>query len=236
MLMVYIWAILLHMLLKNEEELNKKIYEETHLTFKSVTDCMWSLVVGGTLLLDGGGYIMTEMLYSDKLTIILSGAFFTSFALLSALLILQMLIGVLCDVVARVNDEQRTSVAIGLIKQELLSKLMEIDDGDGRISKEELDRVINGRECKGVLSKLGINRTFLLQLQHATLESSKDKKISIKTTLQMMLLCRSENVATVEALAGGFCFVADYITRMHKQMLDAMSKASLAPADPRYYS
>ena len=42
------------------------------------------------------------------------GALFVAYTMLSAMLIRQMLIGVLCDVVTRVNAEQRDATAIGL--------------------------------------------------------------------------------------------------------------------------
>ena len=49
-----------------------------------------------------------------------------------------MLIGVLCDVVARVGQEQRDATAIGIVKQELLEMIQGFDDGDGKISQNHL--------------------------------------------------------------------------------------------------
>merc|ERR1719207_98231 len=50
-LMVYTWAILLHMLLKEEDELNEWLWEENEEDFTNLTNCMWMLIMQGTLML-----------------------------------------------------------------------------------------------------------------------------------------------------------------------------------------
>merc|ERR1740138_1869859 len=104
---------------------------------------------------------MTEMLFSSKFNFVLAGFCFFMYALLSALLILQMLIGVLCDVVSRVGAEQRDATAIGLVRQEILSDLKRYDGGDGKISQEELYQVMTNPKSRAVLKKLNINLAFL---------------------------------------------------------------------------
>ena len=32
-------------------------------------------------------------------------------------------------------------------------------------------------------------------------------KVPIRTMLELMIMCRGDNIATVEALSGGFCFL-----------------------------
>merc|ERR1719353_1937778 len=141
-LMVYTWAILLHMLLKEEDELNEWLWEENEEDFTNLTNCMWMLIMQGTLMLDNAAPVMTRLLYHQKWTVKLAGLFFFIYTLLSALLILQMLIGVLCDVVSRVGQEQRDAAAIGLVKQELLEMIQGFDDGDGKISQNHLMAVM----------------------------------------------------------------------------------------------
>merc|ERR1719453_3056203 len=99
-LMVYIWAIMMHMLMKDEEEFNDNLWKETQLSFETMTKCIWTLIMDGTLMLDNSAPLMTELLFAGKFNFFLAGAFFVAYALLSAMLILQMLIGVLCDVVS----------------------------------------------------------------------------------------------------------------------------------------
>merc|ERR1719398_394925 len=101
--------------------------------FNTITNCMWALIVAGTLMLDGATTVMTELLFSEDVNVMLAGIFFLLFSLLSALLILQMLIGVLCDVVSRVGQEQRDAQAVGLVKQEIFEELEKFETGDGKI-------------------------------------------------------------------------------------------------------
>jgi len=206
-LMVYTWAILLHMLLKEEDELNEWLWEENEEDFTNLTNCMWMLIMQGTLMLDNAAPVMTRLLYHQKWTVKLAGLFFFIYTLLSALLILQMLIGVLCDVVSRVGQEQRDAQAIGIVKQELLEIITEADGGDGKISHEELGKVMKHPKSVAVLKKLNINRLFLMELQKMMFPK-KTSTVPIKAVLELMIMCRGANPATVETLSGGFCFLA----------------------------
>merc|ERR1719247_3562121 len=206
-LMVYTWAILLHMMMKDEDEFNTEMQEELGLDFRTITNCMWALLMDGTLMLDGTPTLMTKLLWAPKLNMLLAGLFFVLYALLSALLILQMLIGVLCDVVSRVGQEQRDAQAIGIVKQELLEIITEADGGDGKISQEEYRKVMKHPKSVAVLKKLNINRLFLMELQKMMFPK-KTSTVSIKAVLELMIMCRGDNQATVEALSGGFCFLA----------------------------
>merc|ERR1712054_43683 len=100
---------------------------------------------------------MTKLIYSADFTLCFAGVLVSIYTLLSALLILQMLIGVLCDVVSRIGQEQRDAQAIGLVKQELLGDLMEFAGDDGKISKEELHKVMSNTKSKALPKKLNIN-------------------------------------------------------------------------------
>jgi hypothetical protein len=214
-LIVYIWAIMMHLLLKDEKALNEQFYKEQLLHFSTVTDAMWALVMDGTFLLDGAGQMMTLMVFNDALNIRLAGFLFLIFVMLSSVLVMQMLIGILTDVVNRVNDEQRNAASIALIKQELLAKLSKADDGDGSISRDEMFNMI--RQSRAIMNKLDINQAFLFQLVDMMFATAKSK-ISIKQALELILLCRSENSATVETLAGGFSFMEKEINILQKQV------------------
>jgi len=201
-LMVYVWAIMMHMLLKEEEEFNENMWDEWSLGFSTITKCIWTLLMDGTFMLDNAGPLMTVLLFHEQFNFVLAGAFFIMYTLLSAMLILQMLIGVLCDVVSRVGSEQRDSVAIGLVKQELLEDLKRFDGGDGKISQEELKSVMHNPKSKAILRKLNINRGFLLELQKMMFQTP-GQQVTIKSVLELMIMCRGDQPTTVEAMSGG---------------------------------
>jgi voltage-gated sodium channel len=212
-LMVYVWAIMMHMLLKEEKEFNDQLWEENQLSFGTITKCIWTLIMDGTLMLDNAAPLMTTLLFNDNFSFVLAGGLFMLYALLSAMLILQMLIGVLCDVVSRVGQEERDGVAIGLIKQELLEDLKQFDDGDGKISQHELHEVMCNPNSKALLKRLNINRLFLMELQKMMFPKSSSQ-VTIKSVLELMILCRGDNATTVEAMSGGLLSIINTLTEM----------------------
>merc|ERR1719146_537890 len=50
-LMVYVWAIMMHMLMKEEYEFNDKLWAGNWLGFETITKCIWTLLMDGTLML-----------------------------------------------------------------------------------------------------------------------------------------------------------------------------------------
>merc|ERR1712166_454776 len=119
-IMVYVWAIMMHMLMKDEHEYNEQLWQDSRLSFKTMTHCIWSLLMAGTMMLDNASPLMSSLLFADKFNFVLAGFLFVLYALMSAMCILQMLIGVLCDVVSTVKAEEDSATAIGLLKQELV--------------------------------------------------------------------------------------------------------------------
>merc|ERR1712072_516289 len=116
---------------------------DSRLSFATMTRCIWSLLMAGTMMLDDSSPLMSSLLFSGKFNYVLAGFLFVLYTLMSAMCILQMLIGVLCDVVSTVKAEEQSATAIGLLKQELLASPTACDDGDGKISQEELHEVMH---------------------------------------------------------------------------------------------
>jgi len=200
-LMVYVWAIMMHMLMKEEVEYNMWLWDEAALSLETMTSCIWSLLVAGTLMLDGSPALMSTLLFSDKFNYVLAGVLFVLYTLMSAMCILQMLIGVLCDVVSTVKAEEQSATAIGLLKQELLASLAACDDGDGKISKQELMGLVHAPKSKALFRRLKVNHAFLVELL-TELYRKPGMQIPIQDVLELMVQCRGENVSTVETMSG----------------------------------
>jgi len=200
-LMVYVWAIMMHMLMKEEHEYNEKIWADSSLSFATMTSCIWTLLMAGTMMLDDSSPLMSSLLFSDKFNYVLSGFLFVLYTMCSAMCILQMLIGVLCDVVSTVKAEEQSATAIGLLKQELVETLTACDDGDGKISQTELDGVLNCAKSKHLFKRLKINHAFLVELLRG-LYKRPGLQVPIQDILELMVQCRGENVSTVETMSG----------------------------------
>merc|ERR1712173_193608 len=64
--LTYVYAIVLHLTLRDQLSLNRKLSDEIDRTFETIPRCMWTLLVDGTFMSDGAAIIMTEMLHQGK--------------------------------------------------------------------------------------------------------------------------------------------------------------------------
>jgi hypothetical protein len=207
---LYSFAIFMHMLLKNETALNEKLQDELQFDFATIPKCMWTLGMCGVFMLDGAANIATFLVFDSKFHIILSGWTFLIFTLLTAMTILQMLIGVLCEVISSTNREHEASRVVAIMKQQLMTKLLQHDDGDGKITQAELAQLLADPACKALMRSLKINRLYLLEMQKLMFPS-KDSAVAFKPLTEIILACRGDNTATVDTVAGGLSFLAGEI-------------------------
>merc|ERR1719331_3371182 len=101
--MIYTFAIILNMGLKHEDEINAPLAPRN---FQTIGTTMWTLLVDGTFM-DSTGFMLSKLLFSGKPVAIMGTFVFMSFILLSAITVMNMLIGVLCEVVSAVADGER---------------------------------------------------------------------------------------------------------------------------------
>jgi hypothetical protein len=217
LLMTFTWAILMHSLLKDEDELNDKLDKELMLQFDTMLHCMWTLIVDGALMLDGTAPLMTNLIFSDKVNVLVAGFCFIVYLNLAAMVILQMLIGVLCNVISAVNDETKDENDIACIRDQLSDTLMKHDDGDGQLSQAELADALASHQATKLLADLNINFMFFKEMQRSMFPTPTSTA-SFEDVLQMMLMCRGDCTATVQALAGGFSFVALRLTEVEHHL------------------
>merc|ERR1712139_744459 len=82
---------------------------------------------------------------------------FMVFMLLSAVTVMNMLIGVLCEVVSAVGQAEKENAAVDLVKHTVLLMLMHLDaDASGEISKSELQQVLEDPDALRVLTELQV--------------------------------------------------------------------------------
>jgi hypothetical protein len=217
-LMVYTWAILIHMLLKGDTAFNKRVMDEQGYEFTKVGDCIWALLMVGTLMLDNAAPLLTELIFNKDAMKVIAGLAFISYAFLSALLILQMLIGVLCDVVSQVGQERRTADSVGLVRQELLGDLRKMDNGDGKLTLDEFKMVLDTPASKKLLKKLNINRLFMTEIM-GMMYPQKTSAVPIRVVMEMLLMCRGDNPCTVQIISSALCFLSNEISEMQDAII-----------------
>jgi len=84
--------------------------------------------------------------------------------LLSAFMVLNLVIGVLCEVVAQVSAEEKEAIAMEGAVQRFAALLSELDaDNDGKISKEEFVSMLSHPTTLGMLPSVGLDPNGLFE-------------------------------------------------------------------------
>eukprot|EP00928_Gymnodinium_smaydae_P032173 TRINITY_DN23371_c0_g1_i1.p1 TRINITY_DN23371_c0_g1~~TRINITY_DN23371_c0_g1_i1.p1 ORF type:complete len:683 (-),score=128.37 TRINITY_DN23371_c0_g1_i1:127-2175(-) len=187
---VYIFAIVLHTLLKEDEVVKDH--------FSTLPRCMWTLLLDGTLL-DSTGEVMDLLVQGRTLNSTISVVVFMIFVLFTAITVMNMLVGVLCEVVSSVAADEKDESAIKLMKQTVLLELQKFDDGDSCITEEELNELMADPAAVQVLETLGIDIPFLQEWQVMTFENP-DTAVPIHDIIEQMLACRGDLHASVKHL------------------------------------
>merc|ERR1719478_528303 len=105
--------------------------------------------------------ILTELLNTRIFVNIVAAVVFVVYMLLSSLVVMNMLIGCLCEVVSSVQLQHKEEEAIKLMKQSILLDLRKFDNGDGMLTRKELDGVISSPQSRAILHSLQIDELFL---------------------------------------------------------------------------
>merc|ERR1719487_2067934 len=113
---------------------------ETH--FQAVPESMYTLLTYGVLL-DNVGFL-TKALGSEYVLI----ALFLLFILLAALTVMNMLVGVLCEVVSAVAATEQEEMLVNYVNGKLSEVMAILDsDGGGTISKNEFLEIIENADA-----------------------------------------------------------------------------------------
>merc|ERR1719247_2854000 len=115
------------------------------------------------------------------------------YVVLTALMIMQMLIGVLCSVVDSVTASEKEKKDTASVYERLLKDVKEQDkDGDGNMSRAELMAMVTAPDSLNLMHDLNINVLFFIQLSRV-LFPADDMTVSYDELLHLLLACRCDN-------------------------------------------
>lgn len=171
--------------------------------FTSVWHAMHTLWIDGTLL-DSTG-LLVEHLRHEALYL---PALFYVFLLMSALTIMNMLIGVLCEVVCAVAATEKEHLQVTWVKGKLLDFFHNsgLDTNlDQRISKQELSRLLEFPKACKVLTDVGVDVFCLVDNIDFIFEDvtdddldAGDRTLSFEEFMTLILDLRGSNNATIK--------------------------------------
>jgi len=198
--------------------------------FDTVPFAMHTLFLRGTLMEDMRPLVqeLAQQHYGFA-------AIFYVFYIISASFLLNMLIGVLCEVVNAVAATEKEELTVNYVK----SKLQECfqhggldTDCDGMISKDEFAKILDNPLAARSLTEVGVDVFGLVDLQDFIFEAedengeSKEKQLSFCDFMEVVLQLRGSNNATVKDIVDLRKFVQKNNKMLEERVISKLRRAS----------
>lgn len=130
------------------------------LMFDSVPEAMTTLMIDGVFL-DSFGLVIRTLGNQS----IWSAITFQIFVCMATLTVMNMLIGVVCELVTNVAAMEKDTRTIMQVKEKVMQVLKRIDsDSDCQISKDEFLKLVDEEECVAALNEVGVDVPGLMDL------------------------------------------------------------------------
>lgn len=186
MALVYIYAVMLTQLLKDSD---------THLqsSFSGVVVSMNTLLMQG--IFSDQAQFFGDMLDEGFLYYTI----FMLFMLTGAFTVMNMLIGVLCDVMSNVADDQKDDFAVSQLKSQIETLIREIDlDGDMMVSQTEFALMLNNKDALQSLNEVEVD--IMALVHYADFIFRESNEMSISEFTDAVLQFRSSTPASMKDL------------------------------------
>jgi len=163
------------------------------LHFNTVFESMYSLLLFGTLLDNVG--LLTNRLGKES---VFYAALFFMFILFAAYTILNMLVGVLCEVVSAVAATEREEMLVTFVNRKVKTIVEELDkNGDNCISKAEFVKILENAEAVRSLQDVGVDVVGLVDFADVIFEDGA-QELSFEKFMDIVLQLRGTNTASVK--------------------------------------
>lgn len=182
---IYVFSIAFVQLLENSTVGNQ--------LFRTVPDAMNTLLLQGTL--PDQEPIVEEVSLAHPLF----RYCMLLYLLLASLTVMNMLVGILCEVVSVVSSVEKEKLLINYVKgelQDMIKKAGLDTNGDNRISKSEFEQLLDNREAARALQEVGVDVVGLVDFTDFIFTGGRD--LSFGDFMDMVLQLRGSNTATVK--------------------------------------
>ncbi|CAD7971596.1 unnamed protein product [Amoebophrya sp. A25] len=201
--------------IKDEEDLE---------IFKNIGESMFALFIGGTLLDDLTDF--TNTIRHSPLPLMLVAWYL--FVLLSSFTVLNMLIGVLCEVVTQTAEAEQQKMVINQVGSTMVEVFAEVDsDRSGLISETEFEVMKQNDKVTAALELLAIQKSHLVALADSVFGSpggeGASREVSFTEFLEMAIHLRPENLATVLDVIELRNVMGAYKKRLENKIIDVES-------------
>jgi hypothetical protein len=191
-MLIYIFGVIMFITVQNAESRRVKKW------FGRLYTSMWTLLIHGTFM-DSPHYIFNDLVDNDE---ILACILMVLFIMASALTVMNMLIGVLCEVVTQVAETEKEDNAVKLVKENLLVIIRELDeDGSGSISKRELQLMLDHEAALKCLDDLGVDLGYFMEIMDMFYSETED--IQTHRIIDVILMLRANRAPTIKDIVHG---------------------------------
>eukprot|EP00931_Biecheleriopsis_adriatica_P033556 TRINITY_DN19481_c0_g1_i5.p1 TRINITY_DN19481_c0_g1~~TRINITY_DN19481_c0_g1_i5.p1 ORF type:complete len:672 (+),score=153.23 TRINITY_DN19481_c0_g1_i5:152-2017(+) len=183
--------------------------------FSSVAQSMYSLLMYATLL-DGPSVVLSQL---NTLACVV----FIFVIGLSALMLMNLLIGVLCEVVTKVSETETYMADESFVRGKLIHILTdcEVDSNrDGRISKSELLEIVKNEAAVKALAEMGCDVMELVLSADMIFQDGEgnDKILEFEEFLKVVMDLRGGNSVTLKDLVGLRNYIHSLVDAVQKNM------------------
>eukprot|EP00448_Togula_jolla_P033853 CAMPEP_0170620520 /NCGR_PEP_ID=MMETSP0224-20130122/28103_1 /TAXON_ID=285029 /ORGANISM="Togula jolla, Strain CCCM 725" /LENGTH=322 /DNA_ID=CAMNT_0010946701 /DNA_START=275 /DNA_END=1240 /DNA_ORIENTATION=- len=194
----------------------RQLTDETELGsihFPSIPGSCYSLLIEG--MMPDNAAMMGEL--GDDSWVL--GTVFFFFIFLAALTIMNMLIGILCDVVQRVSESEKDRSELEDMTMKISEMLKVIDQNfDGYISKAEFGELMANAETMKALHRVGVDVLALIDDVDGIFEQLPGTRLPVTEFADVVSQFRANHAATTRSIAGLRKMLRNQTEKIMKQM------------------
>lgn len=189
MVITYVFSIALVQLSDGQE------FQESY--FSSVPLGMYSLVIYGTFLDDLSVFCDAIRAESTFCLILV-----TLFVCLASMTVMNMLIGVLCEVIQGVAEEEKETIMVDFVKEKFLSIVEKLDSNNNRrISFLEFQKIIHIPEAIDALQTCNVDPLAMVDFaEDFFVEDGEPIELSFEEFMELVLNLRGGQTAQIKDL------------------------------------
>jgi len=191
-------------------------------SFETVMRSMHTLLVYGALMDEVSGLVIEIEEESILLLVI-----FYIFILLAALTVMNMLIGVICEMVLKVGAAERQEATKGFVTEKLM-ELIETgtdENNDNLISKEEFIEMLRNKRATGILHEVGVDVVGLVDFADTIFEQTPgaehlgEKQLTLGEFMKVVLDLRGDQSAKVRDVMGLRKYMAACFVQLEQKLI-----------------
>lgn len=221
--LVYIFALLFTQLLDGK---NQPPGSMAYDSFRTLPRSM------NTLLLAGALPDQSNLVEDAGATHFLLYPLMLLYMLLASLTVMNMLVGILCEVVTVVSAVEKEEILLKSVKSLLKQLLLDAktdEDGDGSISRREFDQMLTSPTCVRTLSEVGVDVFALVDL--ADFIFGPKNSLSFASFMDAVLQLRGSNTATVKDIVDLQKLIVNHFKALELCLDCPNSKEDLEPLE-----